>query len=110
MDVFEKRIWRGFPPRYIYDGGERADAAYRAAMEAILSVSPGNEHGLDVAKGLIEGSRGFARDRARARRVLMGAEGSVLRGVRIGERCERKRVGVRGGRRGDEQVVLRPGE
>ena len=103
MDVFEKRIWRGFPPRYIYDGGERADAAYRAAMEAILSVSPGNEHGLDVAKGLIEGSRA-------GEASVDGAEGSVLRGVRIGERCERKRVGVRGGRRGDEQVVLRPGE
>ena len=72
MDLFEKRVWRGLPPARVFPSEERANEVYRGGMEAILSVSPGNEHGLDVAKGMIEGTRGFARDHERAKRVLMG--------------------------------------
>ena len=72
------------------------------------------ESGERARTGRGEGTdRGIARVCAGSRAgeaSVDGAEGSVLRGVRVGERCEGKRVGVRGGRRGDEQIVLRPGE
>lgn len=80
MDLFEKRVWRGFPPLRVFPSVEAANEVYRGGMEAILSVSPGNEHGLDVAKGLIEGSRGFARDHARAKQMLMGLKAPFTMG------------------------------
>lgn len=39
-------------------------------MEMLLSISPNNDHGKDVAIAMLEGKHGFARDVEKARKML----------------------------------------
>lgn len=62
-------MWKGEPPVFV-TSAKGADALYRRFMEMLLSISPNNDHGKDVAIAMLEGKHGFARDVEKARKML----------------------------------------
>lgn len=69
IDLFEKHLWKGESPVFVLSAKD-ADALYRRFMESLLSISPNNEHGIDVAITMLEGKHGYVQDVERARRML----------------------------------------
>lgn len=75
IDLFEKHLWSGEPPVLACTATE-ADALYRQFMELLLSVSPNNDHAVDVAVALLEGNHGYTRDAEKAREMLETSKSS----------------------------------
>ena len=71
MDIFERRVWKGYEPKFLFSSLDETNMVYRDSMEFILSINPDNEHALDVAKAYIEGDHGFERNLTLAREMLM---------------------------------------
>lgn len=71
MDLFEKRIWKGYEPKFLFNSLDETNSVYRDSMEFILSISPDNEHAIDVAKAYIEGGHGYEQNLTIAREMLM---------------------------------------
>ena len=70
MDIFERRVWKGYEPKFLFSSLDETNMVYRDSMEFILSINPDNEHALDVAKAYIEGDHGFERNLTLAREML----------------------------------------
>ena len=70
INVYEKMVWKGVKPRFLFRSEWELNMVYRTLMEYLLSISPANEHAVDVALNYLEGRRGYPRDMQMGKKML----------------------------------------